>query len=326
MENKRYFKKILLAASLVAMLLFGFWAWGNRWEVYDQWVARGYVSTTDSSEVLENLDLTEKGDLVYRASLTEVDGKESFKERCPVEAYEEASVLGCYSARRIYVLKVDEPRLAGVEEVTAAHELLHAKFERMSSDEREETGELLNDLMDMVSDKEIKELTDSYKKALGVGEDFNNELFAIYGTQLEDVGEELEGLYSEYFKNRKGVVEKYRSYSAEFKRAEDAIKSYDAELEALRSEKDIIEAELQELDRELSSEKAALDQLQFGDSAEEYQRAAAAYNSKVVKFNTKVNRVREIINEYNSLVEKRNSEALSAKSLADKLNANVEER
>lgn len=326
MDNKRFFRKILLAASLIAMLLFGFWAWGNRWEVYDRWVARSYVSTTDSSEVLNNLDLTEKGDLVYRASLTEVDGKESFKERCPVEAYEEASVLGCYSARRIYILKVDEPRLAGVEEVTAAHELLHAKFERMSSDEREQTGKLLNDLANSVTDKEIKSLTESYKKALGVGEDFNNELFAIYGTQLEDVGKELEALYSEYFKDRKGIVERYKSYSAEFKRVEDAIKRYDGELEELRSEKDALEAELEDLDRELSSQKATLDQLQFGDSAEEYQRAAAAYNVKVAEFNAKVNRIREIIDEYNSLVEKRNSEALSAKSLADELNANIEER
>lgn len=247
-------------------------------------------------------------------------------ERCPVEAYEEASVLGCYSARRIYVLKVDEPRLAGVEEVTAAHELLHAKFERMNKSQKAEVGRLVNNLRGSVRDEEINRLTESYKKTIGTGEDFNNELFAIYGTQLRDVGSGLEEIYSEYFKNRAGIVKKYESYSSEFRASQKAIENYDARLADLKSQKDVLEKELEVLDSELSSEKSRLDQLQFSDSTEEYQRAASSYNAKVVVFNSKVNEIREIIAEYNTLVEKRNSEALSAKSLADKLNANVEER
>lgn len=326
MNEKRLSKKLILAISLGLMLLFGLWAWGNKWSIYDHWVAKSYVSTKDSSEVAENLKLTSKGDLVYRASLTEVDNKESFKQRCPVQAYEEASVLGCYSDRRIYVLKVDEPRLAGVEEVTAAHELLHAKFERMDGGEKAEVEKLISQLRKNVKDEEINKLVENYKKNLGEGEALDNELFAIYGTQLRDVGPGLEKIYADYFKDRADIVSKYESYNSEFQSAQKAIEAYDARLANLKSQKDILEKELEELDSELTSEKSRLDQLQFGDSAEEYQRAASSYNVKVGVFNKKVKEIREIITEYNALVEKRNSEALSAKSLADKLNANVEER
>lgn len=80
MENRSIFRKIVTAGIFVSVVLLIFLAWGNRWEIHDRFVSRNYVSTTDSSEVLNNLDLTEKGDLVYRASLTEVDGKDSFRE------------------------------------------------------------------------------------------------------------------------------------------------------------------------------------------------------------------------------------------------------
>lgn len=326
MYKRNFSKRLILAISLGIMLLTGFWLWNNKWSIHDHWAAKDYVSTKDSSEVARNLKLTEKGDLVYRASQTEVDNKDSFKERCPVQAYEEASVLGCYSARRIYVLKVDEPKLAGVEEVTAAHELLHAKFERMSSNEKAEVEKLISELRKSVKDEEINRLVEDYRKNLGEGEPLDNELFAIYGTQLRSVGSDLEKIYGEYFTDRQSIVGKYENYNSEFQKTQKAIEAYDTRLAELKSQKDRLETELEQMDSELTSRKSELNQLQYGDSAEEYQKAASAYNAKVVVFNAKVNKIREIISEYNALVEKRNSEALSAKSLADKLNANVEER
>lgn len=326
MDNKRFSKKLILALSLLILGFFTLWAWSNKWEIHDHWVSKGYKSSGDSSEVLTNLKLTDKGELVYKASLTEVDNKDNFRQRCPVKAYEDASVLGCYSARRIYVLKVDEPKLTGVEVVTAAHELLHAKFERMDDREKAKARSLITELRKSTQDPEITELISSYESKLGEGEGLDNELFAIYGTQLKDVGAGLERIYADYFKDRLSIVSQYESYSFEFKKTQQAIEGYDARLSALKDRKDELEAELEVLDSELSIQKAQLSQLQFGDSAEEYQRAANDYNVKVNLFNAKVSEVREIIDEYNALVEKRNSEALSAKSLADKLNANVVER
>jgi len=323
MPEKRFSKKLISLATLSVLVLAGLWALVNRWTIYDHWMSRKYASTKDSSEVLANLGLTSEGDLVYRASLTEVDDKDSFRERCPVQDYEDASVLGCYSNRKIYVLKVDEPKLAGVEEVTAAHELLHAKFERMSASEKEEVATLVEDLRMKSTDKQVSTLVDNYEKNLGAGEALDNEMFAIYGTQLKDVGLELEGIYSGYFKDRASIVDRYLSYSTEFNELEEAIKNYDARLSNLRSQVEVLEAELTSLNNELDADKQ---RIEASTSQDQYREAAQVYNTKVEIYNRKVEQVRDIIAQYNELVEKRNQEALSAKSLADKLNANVEER
>lgn len=326
MPEKRFSKKLISLAVTLALVVVGMWALANKWTIYDHWVSKKYASTKDSSEVLSDLNLTSKGDLVYRASLTEVDNKDSFKERCPVQDYEDASVLGCYSDRKIYVLKVDEPKLAGVEEVTAAHELLHAKFERMGPSEKEEVGQLVTELRKNITDSETNELVKNYESKLGAGEGLNNEMFAIYGTQLKDVGSELEEIYRDYFKDRASIVDKYFAYNAEFNRLETVIRGYDSHLDALKSQKEALEAEIDSLGSELNVEKQEIDSLKNGGSQEQYQSAAIAYNSRVEVYNRKVGQIRSIIAQYNELVEKRNAEALSAKSLADKLNANAEER
>jgi len=326
MQSNKFYKKLLSLVIAILVIGGGLFVWQNKWELHDRWVSKSYRVSTDSGEVLENLDLTAKGELVYKASHTEVDDKDRFKTLCPVELYEEASVLGCYSSRKIYVLKVDEPKLAGVEEVTAAHELLHAQFERMSDVEKKELGELLVQWRGSVEDEDINRLIDSYKKNLSEGEDLNNEIFAIYGTQLKDVGADLEKVYQEYFKDRAGIVKMYTQYSSEFKRIENTVREYDSQLAKLRSEKEELERDLTELGNRLSSQKQDLETLSNSDSVEEYQRLAVDYNAQVDIYNTKVMRIREVVGQYNALVEVRNSEALSAKDLADTLNANVEER
>lgn len=326
MQEGKFYKKLISAFILILVVGGGLFAWNNKWEIHDRWTSKAYQVTEDSSEVLADLNLTSHGELVYKASRTEVDDKTNFKTRCPVDRYEEASVLGCYSARRIYVLKVDEPRLAGVEEVTAAHELLHAQFERMSLSEKAKVESLLSSWRPSVQDEETNKLVEAYRKNLGEGEDLNNEIFAIYGTQLEVVSPELDSIYKEYFKDRTSIVEKYKQYSSEFTKLEDKVNSYDAQLAKLKSEKDDLEREITELGNELSAQKQDLENLKNGDSAEQYQKAAVSYNAQVGIYNKKVLRIRAVVDEYNSLVEQRNSQALAAKSLSDKLNANVEER
>lgn len=325
MTEKHLSRRLLAAIGAVLLTVVGIWAWNNKWTIYDQWSSRRYRATRDSSEVLSSLNLTAQGDLVYRASLTEVDGKDNFKTRCPVNDYENASVLGCYSDRKIYILKVDEPKLDGVEEVTAAHELLHARFERMSQNDKHEVGVLVNELYRSSKDVETTRLIDNYAKKLGPGESLDNEMFAIFGTQTGDIGARLEKIYAEYFKDRGEIVNKYLKYSSEFRRLEKLIVDYDSQLAGLKTEKDSLEAELISLGAQLSSDKQNIDLLQNSDSQEQYQSAAQAYNIKVGLYNKKVEQIRGIINQYNDIVEKRNRVALSAKNLTDKLNANVQE-
>lgn len=326
MQNSKFYKKFFSLVFIALLTIVGLWAYSNKWDLYDRWVSRSYEASVDSTEVLDQLNLTSRGELVYKASLTRVDGKDDFRKECPTDKYEGANVLGCYSGRKIYVLKVDEPKLAGVEEVTAAHELLHAKFERMSSKQKKELAGLLEELSIRVSDKEVVDLITNYKKELGTGQGLDNEMFAVYGTQLTDVGAELEKVYSDYFKDRASIVAKYQSYSAEFKKINDQVASYDTRLAELKVQSDKLNSELTTLNSELNQDKTTLDNLRSSGDNEEYYQAALAYNEQVNTYNQKVKELRDVVEEYNQLVEARNNLALSAKSLADKLNANVDER
>lgn len=324
-EYPKFYRK-LVGLVFMALVAFGaIFAYQNKWQIRDRLVSRSYISSEKSEVVRSSLSLSEEGDLVYRASLTEVDGKDKFRERCPVKSFEEASVLGCYAKQRIYVLEVNETKLKGVEEVTAAHELLHAQFERMRSRQKKELFGLLDKLNSELEDKDTKNLLASYEKQLGKGEELYNEMFAIFGTQLERVGPELEAIYDNYFLNRAQLVKMFQAYSGEFKRLEQAVADYDAELSKLRAEKDALEAELNAKSSELESEKNRIDSL-ANDGSSEYRSQALAYNAEVEEYNRKVKRIQNVVEEYNRIVEERNALALSVKNLQDKLNANVTER
>lgn len=325
-KTSRPYKKLVGLALSLLLLGAGFWALQNKWQIRDTIASRGYKATQDSEEVRANLKLTNRGDLVYRASLTEVDSKENFKLRCPVNKFESASVLGCYANQRIYVLKVDEPKLQGVEEVTATHELLHAQWERMSSSRKKEVEGLIEALRPNIKDAETLDLVKSYQANIGTGEELYNEMFAIFGTQLNEVGAELEEVYSEYLTNRGEITKLYKSYNAEFKRIEDQLAKYDSRLGRLKSEKEALEAELNSLSAVLEAEKSQLNSLENSGAFEEYTTMATTYNQKVQNYNNKVERIRAVIDEYNGLVEERNALAVSAKDLQDQLNANVSER
>jgi hypothetical protein len=322
----RILSTLFLWVTFFGLLAVGFWGWNNKWEIHDRWSARNYEATTDSSRVLKNLNLTSKGELVYKASKTEVDGKGKFKTLCPVERYEQASVLGCYTQRKIYVLKVDEPKLSGVEEVTAAHELLHAKFERMDEDQKVKLKSLLGALESEITDPETLSLVASYKTEIGDGRDLDNEKFAIFGTQLADVGPELEEVYSEYFKNRTQIVEFYKKYNGEFKAVEAQVVGFDKQLEDLKAQKDKLENDLKVLNEDLEFRQGRIEELQNSDGREEYASEVKRYNNEVGAYNIKVEQIKTIIAEYNQIVELRNTVALSAKNLQDKLDANVEEK
>jgi cell division protein FtsB len=324
--KKSSFRKILSLPLLSGLVLGGIIAYQNRWELRDQIVARRYLQAESSEDLRSELKLSKQGDLVFRASLTEVDGKDKFKQKCPVRRFEEASVLGCYAKQKIYVLEVNEPKLKGVEEVTAAHELLHAQFERMSKSEKEKLFPLLTKLNSGLKDEEVMALVKSYGDQLGEGEDLYNEMFAIFGTQVGDVGAELEEFYQKYFSDREAIVQMYKNYDGEFKNLQDEIEGYDAKLKVLKDQKDKLEKEVNELGSKMEAEKTELDVLKNSGAFEEYRNLALSYNGEVESYNAKVEQIKDLVGEYNEIVEVRNSLAVSVQNLQDELNANVSEK
>src|SRR5690606_11618218 len=138
-------------------------------------------------------------------------------------------VLGCYSQQRIYIFDVQDERLNGVKEVTAAHEMLHAAYDRLSSGERERVDTLINEAFRSIENERIRDAAQNYESD-GHGT-LNNELHSILGTEAADLPEELEEYYSRYFDDRSHIVSIAESYEAVFIEIQEQIAEYDDRIE-----------------------------------------------------------------------------------------------
>ena len=92
--------------------------------------------------------------------------------------------------------------------MTAAHELLHAVWERMGESERRQVSGWL--------DQVYNERREWFEGELEVydAEDRREEIYARAGTKLADLPDELENHYAKYFQNRAVIVQFYQDYEA----------------------------------------------------------------------------------------------------------------
>lgn len=132
---------------------------------------------------------------------------EVFWEQCKVP--HGTIVLGCYLGEgrgsKIVIQHVTDQRFAGTMEVTAAHEMLHAAYDRLEPRLRESIFEQLHVVRSQVNNPRLLSLLQDYE-AQG-RERYGHELYAHLGTELEDFGNPaLEAHFQRYFRDRHQVV------------------------------------------------------------------------------------------------------------------------
>lgn len=121
----------------------------------------------------------------------------------------ELVTLGCYHGfDRIYVLRGGGPYGDAVTVTTAAHELLHAVYARMSSAEREELAPLVAaEVSRIPADDPVLAQIDA---SVGADEpNRTNEQFAYLGSQVVLPGgfsPELEAVYARWFADREALA------------------------------------------------------------------------------------------------------------------------
>lgn len=219
----------LVAGAVIAYL--------HRGEIRDAITASTFSPSKRIVEIQHELDLTPIGERIYLASQPTIGGREEFSKWCAkVEHSEEGHVLGCYSDDRIRLFEVTDERLTGIVEVTAAHELLHAVFARMSDTERAQISKELRAVYDRraAEDSAFKERMSVYSQLSAKG--FANELHSVLGTEMGDLPKELENHYAKWLGDRAQVVQWYESYRSVFTEITEQVKSLSAELEALRAD------------------------------------------------------------------------------------------
>jgi chromosome segregation ATPase len=229
---------------------------------------------------------------------------------------EKTIILGCYHSNQagIFVYNVTDPRLAGVQEVTSAHEMLHAMYDRLSRSEKKDVNSMLQNYYNNgLHDQRIIDTINSYKQS--EPKDLVNEMHSIFGTEIANLPTPLEKYYSRYFINRNAVTSYAAAYQGEFSRREDQLKTYESQLKTLKTQIDNVEQSLNSQQTKIESDRAELDSLKAEGRIAEYNSKVASFNNEVDDYNVLVQRTRTNIRTYNELVDQYNSLAHELASL-----------
>lgn len=202
--------------SIVAFVLSGLfivaavWIFTNRQLILDQLSVWSYTPSSEVATVQERISMTDEGQFTFYATRPEVKTQASFNQACPRQEAG-SPILGCYTTDdRIYIYNVSNDQLDGMEEVTAAHEMLHAVWYRTSESEREKLATELKAAYEKIDDADLEKRMDYYERT-EPGE-FVNELHSILGTEVVSLGEPLESYYAQFF-DRGAVLKLHNQYS-----------------------------------------------------------------------------------------------------------------
>jgi uncharacterized protein YukE len=304
---------LLVAASIVAV-------WQKQY-ILDYFALRNYTAPADVVRLADETTMSDTTRKVFYVNHPEISEKATFRQDCPSHG-EQTIVLGCYiGGQGIYLLKVNDERLYGVMQVTAAHEVLHAEYSRLSQSEKTQVNAQLEAYFSTLQNDRIKKIIESYRK-----DDPSivpNELHSILGTEVANLSPELESYYAQYFTNRKQIVAYSEKYEQTFVSLENQVKDYDQQLAAQKQTIDDNEKQIDAMSGDIEREKARLQDLLRESNTAGYNNAVPEYNALIRRYNALINQTKQQINEYNQLVEKRNEIAVTEQQLVEAINSNI---
>lgn len=309
--------RVLFYVSVITAVSISFW---QRQNILDWWQLRDYRPSVTITALATNAQMTDKGRRIFYVSKPAVQEKTAFYVSC--EEGETTIVLGCYKpGRGIYLLKVDDQRLAGVEEVTAAHEMLHAAYGRLDFIQQRRITKLVNDTYASLKDKGIQDKIDLYKQS---GADITNELHSILGTEVANLPPELETYYQQYFVNRATVVKLAAQYQAEFTSRKNRVAELDKQLEEIEKQVTANNGTLKAQKTTIDAEAARLTTLRRQNQIAEYNAGVDAYNQSLQPFRVLQRQTQTLVDQYKAILDERNAVAVEAQELNKALDSRIQ--
>lgn len=295
--------------------------WMQRQALYDYARLFNYAPPTKVAQLATDATMTDSARHLYYINHPELKDRTNFSLFCDVGT-EKTAVLGCYKGgqRGIYLLNVSNAELAGIEQVTAAHEMLHAAYERLSTKERTRVDNLLQDYyQNQLTSENVKSTMNEYKKT--EPDQLINEMHSIFGTQIADLPAELNDYYRQYFTDRAKLVSYYASYEQAFTSRQQQINQADAQLDSWKQRINELEGTVKSQQSQLQNQRNTLNRYRENGNAEAYNNGVDAFNALVTSYNAKVAELQDLITKYNQLVETRNSIAFEERQLAQSLSS-----
>jgi hypothetical protein len=210
--------------AIATVLVAAPWDAERRQAYADQWVVWTEPPPTRIEQLAGDLDLSESGRRIFFASRPQLDAATDFQQHCPLEG---DVVLGCYGGKRIYVYEVTDERLAGTIEATAAHELLHAYYDRLGPERAARIDRLVAAYVaTLPADDENRRTVEGYPEAQRA-----DEWHSRVGISYTSLTAELEAHYAEVFLDRARVIAYTTGSTAELDGYANRIDQLSAELE-----------------------------------------------------------------------------------------------
>ena len=293
--------------------------------IYDQWKLYGYTAPKVVADLATQDNMTAYARKIYYVNHPQLISGSQFNQACPNNGGEKTIILGCYKGGQqgIALLGVKEPLLNGVEQVTAAHEMLHAAYDRLSGSDKTKINAMLesyykNDL----HDSRILAIIDAYK--ISEPQDIVNEMHSVFGTEIAVLPQPLEQYYKRYFTDRAFVTGFTAKYQAEFTNRQNTINKDDEQLMNLKSQINSLESDLRDRLSNINNQQANLLSLRNSD-VKAYNAGVPGYNSLVDKYNSSADNLQNLISQYNQLVASRNAVVLEEDQLAKELTSTTQQ-
>ena len=317
-SSRAPFPKWLLAVAIGVLLATFIVPHINFTALSDWFRTIGYEPSAEVVALEDKVALTDEGKHIFLATHPALESNEDFNYHCASYNHD-ISILGCYSSGQIYIYNVESNELSGIKESTAAHELLHAAWDRLSASEQKKLTPLLNQVYNDNHDALADDLT-NYAEA-----DQLDELHSRIGTQIANLPEELETHYARYFRDQDAVVRFYTQYQTPFNELRQQLNALSSELESLKQQ---IDAKTTEYENRLKQLSSDIDEFNIcADTAGCF--TTATFNSKraeLVAEQTAVknfySELENLTNTYNQKVKQYNQNILRTQTLQNSINSN----
>lgn len=318
LKSMRTFKRVLSYTIILLIISLSIGAVVQRQAINDWWILRSYDPPVAVVNLADSITTTDYGQKLFYVNKPQIDGAEAFRNSCTIS--EASIILGCYVENDgIYIFDVTDVRLAGVQQVTAAHELLHVAYQRLNGAEKERINNLTSIVRQNLTDERILQTIETYQTRDSAV--VPNELHSIFATELRDLPKELEDYYAQYFTDRLRIVAYSEHYEEEFTSRRQRVVSLDAQLNDLRIAIDSGKSQLSVSEATLSSQQKQLDVYLNSNQIGRYNSLVPVYNNTVNSYNLLVASTVADIDRFNALVEERNTIATETNELFEAIDS-----
>ena len=312
-------KKYLKWLGLVIVLAVAATVLLNQQWITDFVRGMGYQPSGQMGRIMDSLDLTGRGEFLFKASRPELSSQDEFNAICRTAMDEEMAVLGCYTNDNIYVYNIESAELDGIRELTTAHELLHAVWARMNEGDRSALGSALSQALEKNRNILGEEL-DVYDAGQK-----QEELFVRAGTEVADLPAELEKVYGEVFNDQDKVVGFYNKYIEVFRAMEKEMDELAEQMKGIQAQIDSLSSDYENRVNALSGEIDVFNACAetagcFASEGEFYSRRSVLVAEQTA-LEGMYNQINGLVDQYNGLVEKYNADVTRTEKLNRVMNS-----